>query len=62
MDQFQRRRRRARARDVLRTMRRAERALAEAKKPIDRAEDVLAAIGDSEASRRRRKIKEPPVD
>jgi len=61
MDQGQRRRRRVRERDVLRTMRKIEQTLSEAGTPIDRAHEVVAAIEDNKASRRGPKIKEPPA-
>jgi hypothetical protein len=60
MRQFQRRRQ-AIARDVQRTIRNIEQALSEAKTPNDRADEVVAAIEDYKASRRGRKIKEPPA-
>jgi len=59
MDQGQRRRRRVRERDVLRTMRKIEQTRSEAETPTDRADEVLAAVEDYKASRRGRKIKEP---
>jgi len=61
MDGFQRRRRRERERDVLRAIRRVERALDDPGKPIDQTDEVLPGTEDYKASRRGRKIKEPPV-
>jgi hypothetical protein len=61
MDGFQRRRRRERERDVLRAIRRVGRALDDPRKPIDQTDEVLLGTEDYRASRRGRKIKEPPV-
>jgi hypothetical protein len=62
MDQGQRRRRRVRARDVLRIIRKFEPTPAEPRTPLNRADEVLVAIADYKASRGGRKIKKPPVD
>lgn len=59
MDGFQRRRRQARARDVLRAIRRTERVLTDAYGESDRADDLLNTIDTDRASLSptRRKVK-----
>ena len=60
MRSFQRRRRGI-ARDVQRTISHIEQARSEVGTPVDRADEVVTAIEDHEASRGGRKIKEPPA-